>query len=59
MIHSNCNKKVLLTAAAISLYPIAVGAQEVTPKVEASLNYSYLREGATPGYTGTDLTKGD
>jgi len=51
-------KKLLLTAAAIYLFPIAVGAQEITPKVETSVNYSYLREGATPGYTGTDLPKG-
>ena len=52
------HKKLSLTATAISLFPIAVGAQETIPKVEASVNYSYLREGATPGYTGTDLTKG-
>jgi hypothetical protein len=52
------NKKLLLTATAISLCPLVVGAQEVTPRIEASASYSYLREGATPGYTSTDLTKG-
>src|SRR5690349_7565318 len=51
-------KNILLTATAIFLFPIAVRAQEITPKIEASVNYSYLREGSTPGYTGTDLTKG-
>src|SRR6185312_14560559 len=50
--------KLWLTAIVIYFYPITAGAQEVLPKIEASVTYSYLREGATPGYTGTDLTKG-
>jgi hypothetical protein len=54
----NTNKRVLVTAIAISLYPIAVRGQEVIPKIETGISYSYLREGATPGYTGADLTKG-
>jgi opacity protein-like surface antigen len=50
--------KLWLPAVVLSLYPIAAEAQEVTPKIDASVTYSFLREGATPGYTSTDLTKG-
>jgi opacity protein-like surface antigen len=52
------NRRLLLITAAISLCPVAVRSQEVTPKLELSGTYSYLREGATPGYTGTNLPKG-
>ncbi len=51
-------QKLWLVAIVSSLYSIAAMAQEITPKVDASVNYSYLREGPTPGYTSTDLTKG-
>lgn len=51
-------QRLWLIAIVIYLYPTAGKAQEITPKVEGSVSYSYLREGPTPGYTATNLPKG-